>query len=59
MCSVVRRRCRFKAHLIPEFPPEDFGLQGPEAFAYTSMSNCLEVEGINDVQDFAETQVGS
>ncbi|THH21199.1 hypothetical protein EW146_g278 [Bondarzewia mesenterica] len=34
---------------------EAFGLQGPEAYAYTSLSNCLEVEGINDAHDFAET----
>jgi myosin-1 len=36
---------------------EMFGLQGPEAYAYTSVSNCLEVEGINDTEDFAETLV--
>jgi myosin-1 len=34
-----------------------FGLQGPEAYAYTSVSNCLEVPGIDDTQDFAETIV--
>ncbi|KAF8587018.1 myosin-1 [Ramaria rubella] len=34
---------------------ESFGLQGPEAYAYTSRSNCLEVAGIDDVADFAET----
>ncbi|KAN0134867.1 P-loop containing nucleoside triphosphate hydrolase protein [Lactarius tabidus] len=34
---------------------EAFGLQGPEAYAYTSLSNCLEVEGINDNNDFADT----
>ncbi|EPS96689.1 hypothetical protein FOMPIDRAFT_1025302 [Fomitopsis schrenkii] len=34
---------------------EAYGLQGPEAYAYTSVSNCLEVQGIDDVQDFAET----
>ncbi|KAH9081941.1 P-loop containing nucleoside triphosphate hydrolase protein [Lactarius deliciosus] len=33
---------------------EAFGLQGPEAYAYTSLSNCLEVEAISDtgVTDF-------
>ncbi|KAI9445062.1 P-loop containing nucleoside triphosphate hydrolase protein [Lactarius indigo] len=36
---------------------EAFGLQGPEAYAYTSLSNCLEVEGINDNNDFADTLV--
>ncbi|SCV74210.1 BQ2448_6642 [Microbotryum intermedium] len=32
-----------------------YGLQGPEAYAYTSKSKCLEVPGINDVQDWADT----
>ncbi|KAF9507018.1 hypothetical protein BS47DRAFT_1373992 [Hydnum rufescens UP504] len=34
---------------------EMFGLQGPESYAYTSRSNCLEVQGIDDVADFNET----
>lgn len=34
---------------------EQFGLQGPESYAYTSMSNCLEVQGINDTEDFSAT----
>ncbi|KAF8560099.1 myosin class I heavy chain [Imleria badia] len=34
---------------------EQFGLQGPESYAYTSMSNCLEVQGINDAEDYADT----
>ncbi|GAA6034384.1 hypothetical protein JCM8097_002697 [Rhodosporidiobolus ruineniae] len=32
-----------------------YGLQGPEAYAYTSKSGCLEVPGIDDVADWAET----
>jgi myosin I len=36
-----------------------FGLQGPEAYAYTSMSNCLEVQGIDDASDYRETIVCS
>ncbi|KAI8889340.1 hypothetical protein K501DRAFT_329147 [Backusella circina FSU 941] len=39
-------------------PPEyqqTYGLQGPESFLYTSKSNCLNVPGIDDVQDFQET----
>ncbi|GAA6000111.1 class I myosin [Rhodotorula paludigena] len=32
-----------------------YGLQGPEAYAYTSRSGCLEVPGIDDTQDWAET----
>ncbi|KIO22380.1 hypothetical protein M407DRAFT_28100 [Tulasnella calospora MUT 4182] len=34
---------------------ESFGLQGPEAYAITSRSNCLEVPGIDDVEDWHET----
>jgi myosin I len=36
-----------------------FGLQGPEAYAYTSMSNCLEVQGIDDAADYRETIVST
>jgi len=36
---------------------EMFGLQGPEAYAYTSLSNCLEVQDIDDVHDYKETIV--
>lgn len=34
---------------------ETFGLQGPEAYAYTANSQCLDVAGIDDRADFAET----
>lgn len=34
---------------------QSFGLQGPESFLYTSKSNCLDVPGINDIQDFEAT----
>ncbi|CEH17465.1 myosin class i heavy chain [Ceraceosorus bombacis] len=34
---------------------EYFGIQGPEAYAYTSKSKCLDVQGINDVADFNST----
>jgi myosin-1 len=36
---------------------EQYGLQGPGGFLYTSRSNCLDVEGINDVNAFQETLV--
>jgi hypothetical protein len=36
---------------------EMFGLQGPESYAYTSQSNCLEVSDIDDVHDYSETIV--
>ncbi|KIR59675.1 myosin-1 [Cryptococcus bacillisporus CA1873] len=34
---------------------EAFGLQGPEAYAYTSRSGCLDVKSVNDISDFKET----
>ncbi|KAF5323389.1 hypothetical protein D9611_005601 [Ephemerocybe angulata] len=34
---------------------EAFGLQGPEAYAYTSMSNCFDVSDIDDTKDFHGT----
>ncbi|KAI0800616.1 P-loop containing nucleoside triphosphate hydrolase protein [Fomes fomentarius] len=34
---------------------EAFGLQTPDAYAYTSLSNCLDVPGIDDAHDFSET----
>ncbi|KAI5997960.1 myosin class I heavy chain [Pisolithus albus] len=34
---------------------EQFGLQGPELYAYTSISKCLEVQNINDTEDFVAT----
>jgi len=36
---------------------EMFGLQGPESYAYTSRSNCLDVPGIDDAKDFRDTIV--
>lgn len=34
---------------------EAYGLQGPDAYAYTSKSRCLDVPGIDDVVDWKET----
>ncbi len=34
---------------------EAFGIQGPEAYAYTANSKCLDVNGIDDVADYNET----
>jgi myosin I len=36
---------------------EMFGLQGPEAYAYTSLSNCLEVQDVDDEKDYGDTIV--
>ncbi|KAF7303216.1 Microfilament motor [Mycena kentingensis (nom. inval.)] len=34
---------------------EMFGIQGPEAYVYTSASNCLDVSDIDDVDDYNGT----
>ncbi|KAG8784321.1 class II myosin [Serendipita sp. 397] len=34
---------------------ENFGLQGPESYAFISRSNCLSVPGIDDSADWKET----
>ncbi|KAG0301227.1 class II myosin [Dissophora globulifera] len=34
---------------------EQFGMTGPASFLLTNKSGCLTVDGIDDVQDFAET----
>ena len=34
---------------------ENYGIQGPEAYAYTANSQCLDVNGIDDHADFRET----
>ena len=39
------------------FITEQFGLQGPESYLYTSRSGCLDVDGIDDVQDYQDTIV--
>ncbi|KAI8097112.1 P-loop containing nucleoside triphosphate hydrolase protein [Halteromyces radiatus] len=39
----------------PQEYKEQFGLQGPESFLYTSKSNCLNVDGIDDIKDYQET----
>jgi myosin I len=36
-----------------------FGLQGPEAYAYTSLSNCLDVSDIDDIKDYSDTIVSA
>ena len=34
---------------------ENFGIQKPETYLYTSKSKCLNVDGIDDLADFKET----
>lgn len=39
-------------------PPEyklQFGLQGPETYVYTLAAKCIDVDGISDIGDFADT----
>jgi hypothetical protein len=58
MINVVR----FSIGSVSAYPntiAEMFGLQGPDAYAYTSASNCLEVSGIDDTKDFHDTIVRS
>ncbi|CAO3653052.1 unnamed protein product [Cunninghamella blakesleeana] len=41
--------------VAPQQYKEQYGLQGPESFLYTSKSNCLDVDGIDDVKEFGDT----
>ncbi|CAG8534476.1 4267_t:CDS:10 [Ambispora gerdemannii] len=34
---------------------EEFYIQGPESYLYTNSSGCLDVDGIDDLEDFSET----
>jgi len=34
---------------------QEFGVQGPETYLYTSRSKCLNVDGVDDLNDYAET----
>lgn len=43
--------------VMPTICTEMFGLQGPEAYAYTSSSNCLDVSDIDDIKDYSDTIV--
>jgi myosin-1 len=36
---------------------DQFGITGPEGYLYTSAAGCLDVPGIDDVADYAETLV--
>ncbi|CAI2171731.1 17217_t:CDS:10 [Funneliformis geosporum] len=45
---------QFTKAASPEYQ-EQFGIQGPESYLYTSKSNCLDVDGIDDNNDYSET----
>src|SRR4051812_48443731 len=34
---------------------DNFGIQQPQSYLYTSRSKCFDVQGIDDASDFAET----
>ncbi|EGO04268.1 hypothetical protein SERLA73DRAFT_118504 [Serpula lacrymans var. lacrymans S7.3] len=34
---------------------DQFGVQGPESYAYTSLSRCLDVQDMDDIQDYSHT----
>lgn len=36
---------------------EMFGISGPENYVYTCQSNCLDVEGMDDVAEYRDTLV--
>lgn len=51
-----REVCKLFLHFLRSHAlPEAFGLQGPDAYVYTSRAGCLDVAGINDEKDFSET----
>lgn len=43
------------AKAAPENYRTNYGIQGPESYTYTSKAKCLDVDGINDHQEFADT----
>lgn len=55
----VRDRCAHLhlAQILLRSTAESYGLQGPEAYTYTSRSNCLNVASIDDLKDFKDTIV--
>ena len=53
--GVYKTFCVGDCSLIPT--TEIFGLQGPESYAFTSMSNCLEVQDVDDIKEFHDTIV--
>jgi hypothetical protein len=52
-----RYRYSIMKHPFPLSFIEQFGLQGPESYLYTSRSGCLDVDGIDDLHDYQETIV--
>lgn len=55
---VRSRKVSWRVHFADKADhAEAFGLQGPEAYIYTSRSRCLDVRSISDESDFQETLV--
>lgn len=45
---------QFTKNCPPQYK-QQFGLQGPETYIYTSAAKCINVDGIDDAKDFQDT----
>ncbi|EDK46266.1 myosin-5 [Lodderomyces elongisporus NRRL YB-4239] len=45
---------QFTKHCPPQYQ-QQFGIQGPETYVYTSAAKCITVDGIDDGKDFKDT----
>ncbi|GEQ70372.1 hypothetical protein JCM33374_g4049 [Metschnikowia sp. JCM 33374] len=45
---------QFTKHCPPQYQ-QQFGVQGPETYIYTSAAKCIDADGIDDAKDFQET----
>ncbi|CCG23891.1 Myo5 Class I myosin [Candida orthopsilosis Co 90-125] len=45
---------QFTKHCPPQYQ-QQFGIQGPETYVYTSAAKCISVDGIDDGKDFKDT----
>ncbi|KAK7681022.1 class II myosin [Cerrena zonata] len=45
---------QFTKHCPPQYK-QQFGLQGPETYIYTSAAKCINVDGVDDNKDFQDT----
>lgn len=45
---------QFTKHCPPQYQ-QQFGIQGPETYVYTSAAKCINVDGLDDAADFKDT----
>ncbi|KAI3405500.2 MYO1 [Candida oxycetoniae] len=45
---------QFTKHCPPQYQ-QQFGIQGPETYVYTSAAKCISVDGVDDGKDFKDT----